>query len=114
MRIGYDKWGLGGELSAPIAVQEGRPLEIEVSVGALYGADLFPVETVGSDALKLLRSTILVRVDGRVVLRQASESFPAGPQQVHVGLNPIGASTCAEFFSGKIARIEFLGAAKLR
>lgn len=113
VRIGYDKWGLGGAMSAPIAVQEGRPLEIEVSLGALYGAGVFPVETVGSDALKRLRATVLVRVDGRMVLRQLSESFPAGPAQIYVGLNPIGASTCAEVFSGKIERIEFLGAAKL-
>jgi hypothetical protein len=100
-------------MSAPIAVQEGRPLEIELSLGALYGAGVFPVETVGSDALQRLRATVLVRVDGRVVLRQVSESFPAGPGQIYVGLNSVGASTCAEVFSGKIERIEFLGAAKL-
>ena len=48
-----------------------------------------------------------------MVLRQLSESFPAGPAQIYVGLNPIGASTCAEVFSGKIERDEFLGVAAI-
>jgi hypothetical protein len=113
VQIGYDKWGRGGELSPPIAVQEGRPLEIELSMGSLYGAGVFPVETVEDDELKRLRSRVLVRIDGKVVLRQMSESFSAGPEQIYIGINTIGASTCAEVFSGRIERIEFLGAAKL-
>ena len=113
VQIGYDKWGVGGGLSAPIAVPDSRPLEIEVSLGSLYGAGVFPTATAEGQMLKRLQSTVLVRVEGKMVLRQASEGYSVDLKQIHVGCNPIGASTCAELFSGKIERLEFLGAAKL-
>jgi hypothetical protein len=113
VQIGYDKWGVGGGLSAPIAVSDSRPLEIEVSLGSLYGAGVFPTATAEGQMLKRLQSTVLVRVEGKMVLRQASEGYSVDLKQIYVGLNPIGASTCAELFSGKIERLEFLGAAKL-
>ena len=113
VQIGYDQWGRGGDLSAPIAVQNGRALEIEVSLGSLYDDQLFPLKTVGGETLQRLRSKVQVRVDGSVVLSQASTSFSAQLEQIQVGINSVGASTCAESFSGKIERIEFLGVAVL-
>jgi hypothetical protein len=47
------------------------------------------------------------------VLRQASESYPAGPEQIRVGVNAVGASSCAEKFTGELVRMEFLGAVAL-
>jgi len=113
VQIGYDQWGLGGDLSSPIAVQNGRALEIEISLGSLYGDGVFPIKNVAVEVLKRLRSSLQVRVDGRVVLRQRSESFPARSDQIQVGLNLVGASTCTEVFSGKIERVEFLGVPEL-
>lgn len=113
VQIGYDKWSVGGPVSAPMAVREGQKLEIEMSLGALYGAGVFPVTAVEKEALQRLKETVLVRVDGRVVLRHAGASFPAGPEQIRVGVNGIGASSCAEKFSGEIVRTEFVGAAEL-
>jgi len=68
---------------------------------------------VTAEVLKHLRSSVQVRVDGRVVLRQSSQAFPARPEQIQVGLNTVGASTCVEVFSGKIERVEFLGVPEL-
>lgn len=113
VQIGYDKWSVGGPVSAPFAVREGQVLEIEISLGALYGAGVFPAATVEAEALRRLRETVLVRVDGRVVLRHAGESFPAGREQIRVGVNGIGASSCAEKFSGEIKRVEYLGPVEL-
>ncbi|MEI8088732.1 MAG: GtrA family protein [Opitutaceae bacterium] len=113
VQIGYDQWGRGGNLSLPIALQNGRALGIEVSLGSLYGGEIFPVNSVTAEVLKHLRSSVQVRVDGRVVLRQSSQAFPARPEQIQVGLNTVGASTCVEVFSGKIERIEFLGVPEL-
>jgi putative flippase GtrA len=113
VQVGYDKWGVGGQLSAPIPVRDAQRLEIELSVGALYGAGVFAAESVDAATLRALRGTVLVRVDGRVVLRQASESYPAGPEQIRVGVNAVGASSCAEKFTGELVRMEFLGAVAL-
>jgi hypothetical protein len=74
---------------------------------------VFAAETVDAATLRSLRGTVLVRVDGRVVLRQASASFPADPEQIRVGVNVVGASSCAEKFTGEIVQMEFLGAVAL-
>jgi len=113
VQVGYDKWGVGGQLSAPLPARDGQRLEIELSVGSLYGAGVFAAETVDAATLRSLRGTVLVRVDGRVVLRQASASFPADPEQIRVGVNVVGASSCAEKFTGEIVQMEFLGAVAL-
>jgi len=113
VQIGYDKWGVGGTKSAPIPARDGQTLEVELSVGALYGAAVFPAGEIGAGRLRALHGTVLVRVDGRVVLQQASESYPAGPEQIRVGVNSVGASSCGEKFGGEIVRMEFLGAAEL-
>ncbi len=113
VRIGYDKWSVGGGMSEPIAVGAGRALEIEVSLGALYGAGVFPEAAVAPERLRRLRSTVQVRVDGRVVLRQAGESFPVREEQIKIGANSVGASTCAERFSGEVIRVETVGAVEL-
>ena len=109
VQIGYDQWGRGGGLSAAIPVQNGRPLEIEVSLGSLYGEEFSPLKIIEAEALKRLRSIVQVRVDGYVVLRQVSECFPARPNQIKIGINTIGASSCSNQFTGDIQKIEFLG-----
>ena len=89
-QIGYDKWGIGGQVSGPIPVRAGQAREIEVSLGSLYGAGVFPLETAEAEVMRRLRETVLVLLDGRVVLKQASESFPAGNEQIRGGVNAVG------------------------
>ena len=85
LQIGYEKWGIGGQVSGPIPVRAGQAREIEVSLGSLYGAGVFPLETAEAEVMRRLRETVLVLLDGRVVLKQVSESFPAGNEQIRGG-----------------------------
>jgi putative flippase GtrA len=113
-QIGYDKWNFGGPISMPIAYREGHVLEVEISVGALYAPGVFQATGIEAPEWRRLSSTVQVRVDGRTVLRQVNESFPTNPEQIHVGLNGIGASTCAEKFTGELVAVETVGAAQLK
>ena len=113
-QIGYDKWNFGGPISRPIAYREGRALEVEISIGALYAPGVFQAEGIEPREWRRLGATVQVRVDGRTVLRQVNESFPTKSEQIQVGLNGIGASTCAEKFTGEIVAVETVGATRLK
>ena len=113
-QIGFDKWGYGGPISPPIAFSPAQPVEIEISLGALYGATVFDATSVDAETLRRLKRTVQVRVDGSVVLQTAAEGYPAGAGEIYVGRNPVGASSCSETFTGEMLRTEFLGAVELK
>jgi len=100
-RIGHDRWGVGGPLSEPFACAPGSTVLVQVSMGALYAGN----------AAGRLRSTVRVRVDGRVVLDAPAQFHPARADEVFVGLNPLGGSTCGERFTGEIIRVQRVDAA---
>ncbi|MDD2762716.1 MAG: hypothetical protein PHE83_01945 [Opitutaceae bacterium] len=114
VQIGFDHWKVGGPLSEPIPVLPGLDLEVEISLGPLYPPDDPAWQTTDQAVLERLRSTLQVRVDGRVVLQQAVKAYPAGADQVYIGKNPIGGSTCGAEFTGRIVRVEHIGAAYLK
>ncbi len=111
--IGYDKWSVGGPVSDPIPCNDNSELEIEISLGSLYG-DRKPDPGWDEAALKRLRSTVRVRVNGRTVLNHAGESFPTTAAQIRIGENPIGASSCSEKFTGQIEQAIPVGPVRLR
>jgi len=111
--IGYDKWSVGGPVSDPIPCNDNSELEIEISLGSLY-ADRKPGPGWDQAALKRLRSTVRVRVNGRTVLNHAGESYPTTPAQIRIGENPIGASSCSEKFTGRIEWAIPVGPVRLR
>jgi hypothetical protein len=105
IQIGYDKWNYGGPISVPIPCGDNDLLELEISLGSLYKSDI-----AASD---LLRRMILVRANGHLVMRHLAESYPTKDEEIKVGLNSIGASTCAERFTGEIVRVERIGLFRL-
>jgi len=111
--IGYDKWSVGGPVSDPIPCNDNSELEIEISLGSLYGVRK-PEPGWDEAALKRLRSTVRVRVNGRAVLNHAGESFPTTAAQIRIGENPIGASSCSEKFTGQIEQAIPVGPVRLR
>ena len=111
--IGYDKWSVGGPVSDPIPCNDNSELEIEISLGSLY-ADRKPGPDWDEAALKRLRSTVRVRVNGRTVLNHTGESLPTTAAQIWIGENPIGASSCFEKFTGRIEQAIPVGPVRLR
>jgi hypothetical protein len=97
LRIGYDHWGRGGPLSAPIRHVPGEPMRVEIRSPALptrwpsFGQEPDP------DATEVI-------VDGQTVLAGDLAHYPNPQREVAMGENLIGASSCSERFTGRIER----------
>jgi hypothetical protein len=105
IRIGYDCWGLGALLSAPIAIDYAREHEVVVSCGAQLPPGGPPSGLSGADWARL-HATVMVAVDGVAVLADRAPTIPAEARTLFVGLNVAGGSTANAAFSGEIRRIE--------
>ena len=44
----------------------------------------------------------MVELDGTVVWRQTTMGYVADPEEIAVGANPIGGSTCGAAFTGEV------------
>jgi hypothetical protein len=90
--VGRDRWGVGGTVSKPFAVDFLAPQVIEVSMGSL-------AQRAGS---KPGPRGVSVKWNGREVLADGRDTFPPGPEEIEIGENLIGASTCVPAFTGEI------------
>jgi hypothetical protein len=95
VRIGFDHWGYGGQLSEPITVDYRVPHEIWISSPTLLAS-----ADRAADMRPHPASMLTVRFDGSDVLSIKVATYPAGPGEVTVASNKIGASTCDEEFTG--------------
>ena len=114
IRFGYDHWGVGGPVSDLISIPPGPSLEMEISIGSLYPQGDPAWSSLDANTRQRLRSTVQVRLNGRMVLQHAAAAYPAADDQVYLGRNPIGGSTCGLEFSGRILQIKHVGAARLK
>jgi len=108
IRVGYDHWGTGGPLSEPIPLDYREAHQLEVSLGSLLPPSGDDAAWTGLDPAgrRRLAETVTVRLDGRVVLDHRSVPHPARPDEVGIGTNPIGGSTCDPLFTGRILHVE--------
>ena len=109
VRFGLDHWGMGGPLSDPVTINPDQPQKIEISLASLYptkGNSDWNNRSI-SDQLKLNSRTI-VKLDDVVVLDNKLPAYPATPDEVAIGENYLGASTCRMAFSGRILKKERL------
>ncbi len=105
-RFGYDSWGRGGSLGAPIAVDWAREHTVLISSGAqLPPDDLRPAE-LGPMTWARLHGAVLVTVDGAIALAGRAETNPAEAKSLFVGANFAGGSTTRQEFSGEIRGID--------
>jgi hypothetical protein len=109
LQVGFDDWGAGGPVSVPIPYWPGQVVEIDVAYATLFGHH--PGETPArfSDPA---HSSVIVRWNGRVILDTVSHVY-MGSATPDIGVNAVGASSCAERFSGEIRSVIRLGAADL-
>ena len=106
IQLGYDHWGVGGSMSAPIAIDYRQPHEFEIGLASLY-ADRKDAAwlSLPSDVQQHSAAGHLVRIDGVPAWECESPAYPSRPEDIRVGENAIGASSCATHFTGEILEI---------
>jgi len=95
VRLGFDHWGIGGPLSAPVPVT----YDVFQIIDAELGAGSW--EAAGPGEIK-------VGLNGQPVLRASATLYSSLPNEVTVGRNAVGLSTSDPAFSGEIFRVEEL------
>jgi len=85
--FGYDHWSRGGPISAPLDIDPSAVQVIEIDTAAIDPGN---------------PGNLRVRLNGRTVFDQPEPCYPAPPDTLAVGLNPIHTSTAVELFSGHI------------
>ena len=89
--FGHDHWGQGGTTSEPVPVDYDEPVHVEISLGSLYPPPAGPWSR-----------KLWLKVNGRQILDEAADFFPARPEQISVGANAIGCSSCEPEFTGTV------------
>ncbi len=94
--IGHDRWGGGGEVSAPLTVAGGQRLTLEITLPALSQVIGYRESFAGGSG------RMEVKVDGRLVLSRAVAPLPHAARAVWFGRNPIGGTPGRDAFSGRM------------
>jgi hypothetical protein len=94
--IGFDHWGVGGSLSEPIEVSYNDVHRIAISMDSLY-----PPEVRSH-----MPATVRVSLDGDEVLEAPWHCYPSRDEDITIGKNEIGGSTCGAEFTGRILSVE--------
>jgi len=104
VRFGYDHWGVGGPLGEPVTLDRSQAHEVEISLGSLWPplGDDAAWGGLAHDRRRELLETVTVRIDGRTVLQHRGAAHPSRPEEIAIGANPVGASTCGPVFTGRI------------
>lgn len=111
VRLGLDHWGVGGSLSDPLPVNYESPHEIEISMGSLYPdeRDDRAWQRVPANVRHRHKTRMAIRVDGEEVLQSDFPAHPTTVEEITVGLNRIGGSSCGPGFSGMLHSVRRLG-----
>jgi hypothetical protein len=100
VRFGFDHWGGGIKMSAPLEIDYGRLHEIVLSFGGL----LPPADDgrfQGASEFKGWPGELLLIVDGRPVFFQLAEHAPSRPENIFFGVDLINGSGIQPDFSGQ-------------
>jgi len=94
--FGFDHWGIGGLKGGPVEVDYARTHRVAITFQSLYPGDS------ASHKSDLVR----VAVDGRAALEGNFVCHPSRADQITIGRNLIGGSTCGSIFLGRILSVE--------
>ncbi len=109
IRVGYDHWGYGGTMSAPIEIDYGHVVSIEVAHAALLPVASDPLwKTRSAAEIARQRGTLIVKINGHTALEVPLEAYPANGLLPVIGVNSVGASSCNERFTGQILSVRRL------
>jgi hypothetical protein len=90
---------MGGPASLPVTFEPGVRQIIDIDFGALHASP----EAGAAEA-----TSIVIRLNGRVVLDAPVLYYPCDPGTIAIGLNAIQASTALATFSGSLLKAERL------
>ena len=109
--VGFDHWGGGGAVSAPVSVQPGAAQELVISLGSLLppGDEIYQ----GNPALARLRRRLFVSLNGKTLLDAPMEFHATRLDQLLIGSNLVGGSTAAPSFKGRILSVARVPAAQI-
>jgi len=103
IRIGYDHWFQGGELSPPIPVDYAATHEVIISYGALYPSeDDLMFDGFSKRYVEDLKGRVSVSLDGVSIVDSEAESYATTVEEVTVGKNKIKGTTSNPLFTGEI------------
>lgn len=105
IRLGFDHWGVGGQVSEPIAVDYAQPVTVVLSTGPLHDRQTAVAAPSGAPDL---RHWLYAEVNGRVIWSGPAEFYPASAASITFGTNYIGGSTADPKFSGTILKVQSL------
>ena len=94
--FGFDHWGVGGLKGPQVETDFARTHRIAISFQALYPADSASHAT----------NAVKVVIDGRTALEGNFACHPSTADQITIGRNLIGGSTCGSVFLGRILSVE--------
>lgn len=107
VQFGFDHWGVGGFLSAPILVDYRVAHHLRISLGSLsLGNSGWQRPGHSSDKIEALRNRLSIRIDEKLVLDAVADFYPTQPLSVTVGQNRIGGSTTGPKFTGHLLPLE--------
>jgi hypothetical protein len=105
VQFGLDHWSEGLSVGPVVEIDPSRPQELTFVLGSLFPPAAHPAWAGRpADARSALTDRIEVRLGDRVVLSAPRPAYPSRPNQVVVGRNDLGASSCQRLFSGEILR----------
>ncbi len=93
IEFGYDRWGAGGPVSAPIPIQKGRPHRVTIEFPSFVNV---PGNFIAPEP------SVRVWIDGREVFVCRAQPPLRAPKDLWIGRNPLGGSTCGPEFHGQI------------
>ena len=100
VQFGLDHWGDGVTLGPVVVIDPTQPQELTFTLGSLFPPAGHPAWSGRSTSAPADR--IEVRLGDRVVLSAQRPTYPSRPNQVVIGRNDLGASSCQRLFSGEI------------
>ncbi len=89
--LGMDHWGVGAAASAPIAIDYARPHTFAIDLASFHGPGSAVPTTVA--------------LDGRTVFTPGLGVHPTRGEEIVVGTNDVGSSTCEPRFTGLIVAV---------
>jgi hypothetical protein len=106
VKVGHDKWSVGGKQSGPITVDYREPQTVEISLDSLFpDGGSREEEKPGEKGTVRPRHGIFVKWNGVLVLSEDAVAYPSKPSEITVGENAIGGSSTLRSFSGQIVHV---------
>lgn len=110
VQLGFFHLGSGGPLSEPIPVDYAVRHVVTIALGSLYPPRQHPLFRQWSDAaVDRLRRRLVLTLDGQTAVDAAVDVYPANPDQIYPGRNPLTQDVCRPRFTGEILHERQLG-----